>query len=294
MKYAAWHSLDHSKRYSIVDTMALVDLYRRSMDSGIGMAEALGDSVIAILPDIMREAAAKCRELGDYSWSTLEEFERSMVECLEEFGAPYSMVDPSNDIILDARIQYEKGIYLNRHGNPLSVVDCTLLCAAARADNVDVVTADGKLSEAVAERYGNGRTHSSRVNYYRRRRSTARFVKAVSGLDVEWIESGIILEYSDADGPVIVLDTSGTEAAVVACSMASKPGAAEAIRTFFMVAIPYMWCQCGSDDSGPFRCRCPKFPYPVDGGLDAEESSAYLNSLRFREWDELQSLAKSF
>ena len=294
MKYAAWHSLDRSKRYSLVDTMALVDLHRHSLDSGTGMAEAIGDSILIVMPDIMGEAATKCRELGDYSWSALEEFERSVVECLEEFGAPYSMVGPSGDIISDARIQYEKGGYLNRRGDPLSAVDCTLLCAAARADNVNVVTADGKLAEAVTERCGNGRAHSSRVNYYSRRRYTAQFVKAVSGLDVKWTESGTILEYSDADGPVIVLDTSGDEAAVMSYSMASKPGAAEAIRTFFMVAIPYMLCQCGSDDPGPFRCGCPKFPYLVDGGLDAEESSTYLNSLKFREWDELQSLAESF
>ena len=294
VKYAAWYSLDHSIRYSLVDTMALVDLHRRSLDSVTGMEDAVGDSILTVMPDIMVEAATKCRELGDYSWSTLEEFERSMVERLDEFGAPYSMAAPSDDIIRDARIQYAKGDYPNRHGDPLSAVDCTLLCAAASTGNVDVVTADGKLAEAVTKRCGDGRAHSSRVNYYRRRRSTAQFVGNVSGLDVKWNESGTVLEYADANGPVIILDTSGVEAAVVACSMASKPEAAEAIRTFFMVAIQYGVCQCGSDGSGPFRCRCPEFPYPADGGLGDEESSAYLNSLKFREWDKLQSLVKSF
>ena len=131
------------------------------------------------------------------------------------------------------------------------------------------------------------------MNYYCRH-STAWFVKAVAGIDVEWTESGTVLEYAARDGPVILLDISRAEAAVAAHSMVSKSDAYEAVRTYFMVAIPYMRCQCGSDDGKPFRCECPEFPYLNDGGLDMKDVSAYLGLLPPGERDELYLLARSF
>ena len=293
-KYIQWDSLDPSKRYSVVDTMALVDLQRGALDSGIGMAEAVGGDTILVVPGVVKEVAIKCMELGGCRWSTLEEFEESLVSCLDWFGAPYLMARPSDDIMLDAAVQCEKGDYVNKKGNPLSPVDCTLLCAAVRTKNVDVVTADGKLAEAVSTLCGKNRVYSSRVNYYRRRRSTAWFVKAVAGIDVEWTESGTVLEYAARDGPVIILDMSRAEPAISAHSMISKPYAAEAVRTYFMVAIQYMRCPCGSGDGGPFRCGCPEFPYVNDGGLDRERMLEYMESLPFRERSELYLLARMF
>ena len=293
-EYAPWDSLDPFKRYSIVDTMALVDLQRRALDSRIGMAEAIGGDTILVVPGVIKEVAIKCMELGGCRWATLEEFERSLVSCLDWFGAPYLMARPSDDIMLDAAVQCEKGAYVNKKGHPLSSVDCTLLCAAVRTKNVDVVTADGKLAEAVSVLCGKNRVFSSRVNYYRRRHSTAWFVKAVAGVDVEWLESGTTLEYAAVDGPVIILDISRAEAAVAVYSMVSRPGAAEAIRTYFMVAVPYMWCPCGSNDGRPFRCECPEFPYRNDGGLDREEMLEYLGLLPSGERSELYRLARSF
>lgn len=292
VQYVAWELLDHSRHHSIVDTMVLVDLHRKALDSIDGLRGALAGSQMVILPETMEETAHKCRDLG--GWDDVGTFADSMVSCLDEAGIEYFLAELPDAMCLSAIGQYVREEYPNENGKPLSFVDCLLLCSAVRHDNVDVITADGALAGAIVERCGPNRTKTSRTDYYRRRDDTKWFVGVMVGQEVEWVEEGTELRYEAGGNAVVTLDTSSYHARLVSCDIPENLGAGEAIRTYFMGVIDAWQCQCRADASEPFRCSCPDFPYYPDGSLDYESSEKFLDSMPPRERDELLSLVLEF
>ena len=291
-QYIAWELLDRSRRHSIVDTMVLVDLHRKALDSIDGLRGALTGSQMVILPETMAETAHKCRDLG--GWDDVGTFADSMVSRLDESGIEYLLAEIPESTRAAASEQHSKKEYPNENGKPLSFVDCLLLCSAMLHDDVDVITADGALAGAIVERCGPNRTKTSRTDYYKRRDDTKWFVGVMFGHEVEWVEEGTELRYEAGGNAVVVLDTSSYHARLVSCSIDGKPSAGEAIRTYFMGVIDAWQCQCRADTSEPFRCSCPDFPYYPDGSMDYESSEKFLDSMPPRERDGLLSLVLEF
>ena len=289
-QYVAWELLDHSRRHSIVDTMALVDLHRHALDSLYGLQDALAGSPMIIVPETMEETAHKCRDLGGLDDS--DEFIHSMEHRLAEAGIEYFLAELPDATCLSAIGQYVREEYPDRNGEPLSFVDCLLLCAAVSHDNVDIITADGALAGAIGERCGQDRVDTPRIDYYKRRDDTKWIVNKLSGKKIVWVEEGTELRYEAEGETVVTLDTSSRDARLVSCDIPGKPCAGESIRTYFMEIIDVLRCRgCGCE---PFGCKCPDFPYYPDGGSDNEASAKFLDALPARERDELHALVKSF
>ena len=291
--YFPWGSLDGNERYCLADTMGLVDLHRGSLDSMQDVREALGDRTMLVIPNVVEEAAKKCMELDDALMTTLDGFESAMVASLDRSGLPFTLTYLPDEAVSAAAAQYAKEEYPNKNGDPLSYVDCILLCGAMHGSNVDVLTADSALIDAVLAKCGPGRACSPRNRYYKRRRDTAWFVKVLSGAEVEWNEAGTILDYVSKGAPVATLDVSKPEASVKICRVEGIPLAGEAIRTFFMVSQLDDCCPCGADN-GKFKCLCPDFRYSPCSGLDKADSHKFLGMLTPRTRDKLYAIVKSF
>ena len=289
-QYVAWELLDHSRRHSIVDTMVLVDLHRKALDSIDGVRDVLGCNVMVILPEVMAETAHKCRDLGGLDDS--DEFIHSMERRLAEAGIEYFLAELPDATHVSAIGQYVREEYPDRNGEPLSFVDCLLLCAAVSHDDVDIITADGALAGAIGERCGQDRVDTSRIDYYKRRDDTKWLVNVLSGKKTGWVEEGTELRYEAEGETVVTLDMSSRDARLVSCDIPGKPCAGESIRTYFMEIIDVLRCRgCGYE---PFGCKCLDFPHYPDGGSDNEASAKFLDALPARERDELRSLMKSF
>ena len=271
--------------------MVLVDLHRNALDSIDGLRGALAGIPVTILPGTMVETAHKCRDLG--GWDGVGTFADSMVSRLDESDIEYLLAEIPESTRVAASEQHSKKEYPNENGKPLSFVDCLLLCAAVSHDDVDIITADGALAGAIVERCGPNRTRTSRTDYYKRRDDTKWFVGVISEQEVEWIEEGTKLRYEVGGNAVVVLDTSSYHAKLVSCSIDGKPSAGESIRTYFMGVLDAWQCQCRADDSEPFRCSCPDFPYSPDGGIGRKDWTKFLDAIPKNERDELYSLVKS-
>ena len=242
---------------------------------------------MVILLEVMEEAAHKCRKLGT-DWDELDAFADSMELHLDESGIRYVLAGIPDDTYLVALGQHVKKEFPNRNGEPLSFVDCLLLCTAECHDTVDIITADGALVGAVAERCDQYRTRTPRADYYKRCEDTKWIVNKLSGKKVEWTEEGAELRYEAEDKTIVALDTSSRDARLVSHDIPCKPNAGESIRTYFMGMIDALRCRgCGSE---PFSCRCLDVPHYPDGGLDADASAKFLYSLPARERDELYGL----
>ena len=291
--YFPWESLVDDECYCMADTMGLVDLHRRTLDSMHDVRMALGGRTMLVIMDVVEETAIKCSELDDAPLETLANFEDYVVAGLDRSGLPFALVSLPEGVVSAADAQYAKKEYLNRRGEPLSFVDCLLLCAAMDRGNVDVMTADGALTEAVKAKCGNKRANSPRARYYKRRRDTAWFIRVLSGVEVEWTEAGTMLNYASSEGLAVTLDVSKPEALVESCDVEGLSGAGEAIRTFFMESQLDSYCQCGAD-GGKFKCTCPDFRYDECSGLDKAGSYEFLGLLRPRKRNKLYALVKSF
>ena len=291
--YFPWESLDRNEHYCMADTMGLVDLHRGTLDSMQDVRGALGDRTMLVIMDVVEETAIKCSDLDNTPLEALVNFEDSVVAGLDRSGLPFALVCLPEDVVSAADAQYAKKEYLNRRGEPLSFVDCLLLCAAMDRGNVDIMTADGALTEAVKAKCGNKRANNPRTSYYKRRRDTAWFIKVLTGTEVEWTEAGTMLNYASNEGLAVTLDVSKPEALVESCDVEGLSGAGEAIMIFFMVSQLESYCQCGTD-GGKFKCTCPDFRYDKCSGLDKAGSYEFLGLLRPKTRNKLYAIVKSF
>ena len=296
MTMTTLESLNPDQRYCIADTMALVDLHRGALDSLDGIRDALDGRSMILIPDVMAEVENKCDVLEAKPTANFEDFEISMFSNLRKLEIPFVMAAVPADIILDAKIQHSKNEYVNRHGQPLSLVDCTLLCIAIRFGNIDIMTADGALAEAIVAKCGQTRVCTSRDNYYKRRQYTMWFVSVLADAnDVEWIESGNLLGFRSENVYLAVLDTTYAEAVVLSCRIDDKPGAGEAIRTFFMVSKQSGYCRCCPvDKTKDTKCKCTDVPYDPDSGLGKDAISDFLRAMPAGKRAKLKALVKSF
>lgn len=267
MKYTQLESLDPNTRYCLADTMALVDLYRDALDSLEGIISALNGRTMIVIRDVIAESFEKCTEIGCTS-DTFGVFENAMLYKIYEIDIPVFLGRLPKIILKEASVQHAKKEYPNRYGTPLSAVDCLLLCTAVRFPNIDIMTSDCTLSDAISSQCGHSRTCTSRTDYYRRRYNTNWFAKILAGTEVEWLEGGNMLAYVAEHGGMVVLDTTEQEARVISCDISDKQYAGDVIKEFFMMPIQSQYCSCNSGDySDKLKCTCKDVPYKPDSGL---------------------------
>ena len=291
----AIRSLDSTKKYCMADTMALVDIHRNSLDSVSGMRDALNNKTLLLTRKVMLEVADKCRELDGLSRNNINinKFERDISKTLNRSNIPFMFVKIPNYVLKQASIQHVRDEYPNRYGIPLSLVDCILLSTSAHFPNIDVMTSDCALSDAISSVCEASRTCTSRTDYYKRRYNTAWFIKLLLGSDVEWVETGNILAYISDGGDSILLNTSKKDAYVTSCTVHDKPYVMQAVITFFM--LPMQTCECGANHySNRATCTCKDIPYSPDSGLGTVPMNKFLNTLSASARNNLWKITKSF
>ena len=292
--YIELESLDSKTRYCLADTMAMVDLYRDALDSLDGIISALNGRTMIVIKEVIKESFEKCTEIG-CTTDTLNEFEEKMQSKIHESNIPIVLGKLPKIILKEASVQHAKKEYPNRYGAPLSAVDCLLLCTAVRFPNIDIMTSDCTLSDAISKQCGPFRTCTSRTDYYRRRYNTNWFAKILAGTEVEWLEGGTMLAYVAEHGGMVVLDTTEQEARVISCDISDQPYAGDVIKEFFMMPIQSQYCSCDSGDySDKIKCTCKDVPYKPDSGLSKMKIAGFLNSMSARNRNRLWKVVKSY
>ena len=183
------------------------------------------------------------------------------------------------------------------HESKLSYVDRLLFCAAALIGNVNVMTEDNALRDAINAKCGTGRIRTSREKHQKRNGHTAWFISVLTGRDEPWwrMDDGRTV-YRSGDSVVAVLGITNEDwGTVYECSI-DKPGAAAAIGAYYRACLPDGYCPCGSKDGKPFWCTCIGNYYgnDLDNGLEKDGAWKFLGSLPKGERRELQDIEWSF
>lgn len=223
--------LDREKRYCLVDTMVLLQIYRRNPRLA-SMVDAVRDGrELLLILDVLDEcfnvfqkhkpdtASAESIYVGDESGDIYElfdppvtredfrieprsrdEFDGLLLEYLQIRGIGFVAAQPGPDEIDAATAIYSEKRYRNRKGVPLSRIDCILLHLAIENQNVDVITDDAALAAAVLAECGPGRASHALSYYFGRLNTTANFLARI--LDMDFIDCNPIrdrIEYRIAD-----------------------------------------------------------------------------------------------
>ena len=230
ISYESWQTLDDGKRYCIVDTMALLQVYRRDRRLA-SMVEAVRDGrTMLLVPEIVDECAAVFGTykpdtsspeylcVGDASGNICDhlagplteedldvepqsrgDFDRILVETLRGWGIDFVPVRPEPATIERAERLHTEAPYPNKAGEPLSAVDCIILRLAIENPNVDILTDDSALRRAVLAECGGGRASRVLADYFGRLNMTARFFSAA--LKKRFVDCNPVrstIEYRDA------------------------------------------------------------------------------------------------
>ena len=214
LSYKPWQSLDSGKRYCLVDTMVLLQIYRR--DARLApMAEAVrGGRTLLLIPGVVDECAAvfdahkpdtsspEYTYVGDEAGNIFEymdepltredlaveprsrgEFDHLLAQTLYGWDIKFAAARPDPGALDGAKALHAKNTYKNKRGRPLSPVDCLILYLAMENDNVDVITDDLALARAVSDKCGEERASGALNAYFGRLNMTARFLSDILNLD---------------------------------------------------------------------------------------------------------------
>ena len=180
--------------------------------------------------------------LSGRDWDDLKTLESDTMESIRAIGVPVEFAFLPDGILSAATARRDNA---NHDGAKLSLVDAVLFCIPVRMPNVDVMTEDKTLRDAIEAECGTGRTCSSREKYQKRNGRTAWFISGVTGNDEPWwqMRDGRI-EYMSGDASVAVLEVAGDCWGTVRECSIGKPGAAAAIGTFCRTALLDDYCPC--------------------------------------------------
>ena len=217
-------TLDREKRYCLVDTMVLLQIYRRNPRLA-SMVDVIRDGRdLLLVMDVLDEcfsvfqrnkpdtASAESIYVGDESGDIYEifdppvvhedfrieprsrdEFEGLLAAYLRRRGidAIVAKLDP---VEIDAAMAIcSEKQYRNKKGVPLSRVDRIILHLAIENRNVDVITDDAALAAAVLAKCGPGRASPALSYYFGRLNMTADFLARM--LDVDFIYCNPVRDY---------------------------------------------------------------------------------------------------
>lgn len=222
--YEPWRSLDPGRRYCLIDTMDLLQVYRRDRRLA-SMVETVRDGrTMLLVPDVVDECfsvfqrhkpdttSAEPIYVGDESGDIYElfdapiaredfdveprsrgEFDRLLAECLRGWGIEFAAAQPDPGALAAAMTIHAGKKYRGSRGVPLSRVDCILLRLAIENRNVDVITDDATLARAVSAECGEGRAFRALSDYFGRVNMTADFLAKI--LDVDFIDCNPIRDH---------------------------------------------------------------------------------------------------
>ena len=242
----------------------------------------------------MAESAGVCKELSGKDWDDLKTLELDIMASMRVLGVPVEFVSLPDEVL---------AAVASMHGNAkpggakLSPVDKMLFCAAVLMDNVDAMTEDDSLRDAIGAECGAGRACTGREKCQKRNDRTAWLISVITGNDEPWwrINNGRI-EYLSGDASMAVLEVAGDCWGVVRECSIDKPGAAAAIGAFYQTTLLDDYCPCGSSGGKAFKCSCIGNHYgeELDGGLDKEGAWKFLGTMPQNERNRLWALVKSF
>ncbi|MBI1658874.1 MAG: hypothetical protein IS632_08930 [Thaumarchaeota archaeon] len=285
--YQPWRSLDGSKRYYLVDTMELLELYRRNSRLASMVVTVGGDRTLLLIPAVVDECVkvfdrykpdTSSREymyVGDESGqicsylegpateedfdvepSSRGDFDRLLAQTLDWCDIAFAAAEPEPGTLNAAKSVYAEKKYKNKKGEPLSPVDCIILRLAVENGNMDVVTDDMALARAVSAECGAGRASNALAAYFGRLNMTARFLSRALNLDfVDCKPVRDDIEYSAPSyGRLIEVNLSpdGMSASyrrVIDELGDGKPdGSVSSFMSFVQMVVVDWYCACGDAD----------------------------------------------
>ena len=170
----------------------------------------------------MAESAGVCKELSGKDWDDLKTLELDIMASMRVLDVPVEFVSLPDEVL---------AAVASMHGNAkpggakLSPVDKMLFCAAVLMDNVDAMTEDDSLRDAIGAECGAGRACTGREKCQKRNDRTAWLISVITGNDEPWwrINNGRI-EYLSGDASMAVLEVAGDCWGVVRECSIDKPG----------------------------------------------------------------------
>ena len=296
--YTNYDDLDKNKRYCLVDTMNVADIYYDVPDIADGVRSGVEARTLLLTPEVIAESAGICKKLSGKDWDDLKTIETDIMGCIMDLGMPVVFADISEHIQAKRIFALINPKYVISWESKLSFVDQLLFYTAMQMDNVDVMTEDRALCDAITSFCGTERLCTARKKHQERCARTAWFIGVLCGRYLRWRHENYKIGYFANDTLVVsIVCAKDRWGAVDECHIGDKPGAAAAIETYFRTIMPDDRCPCGSKDTSQFICSCyvnNEYGDELDNGLEKDESWSYLCSLNRNECWNLQKSVWSF
>ena len=186
-------SLDPGTRYCLVDTMVVLPIHQGDPDVIRDARLELHGATLILLDKIISEAVHKHGELeGGDGRTSSDDFVSSLSGRLESADIRFKFVRLGRYMLTSARKMFNDRVHPG-----LSKADYTLLLAAMKRQNMDVMTDDKALIGAINNKRGpeaKGRIRSAMSSYRKRRTSTAVFIKRKLG---DYIPEDVYVHWND-------------------------------------------------------------------------------------------------
>ena len=169
---------------------------------------------------------------------------------LTRSGRNLETVRPDLGTYDSAMVKFAEKQYVNEEGEPLSLVDCVLLSLVTENPNVDLMTEDKTLLNAVSSECGHEagkRGHRVMEDYYERRNMTARFIRKLLNASnrVEWKESrggtefhvddSWIVEIGDSVPPMLEISIRSCGNVILSDPVDDHPDSIGPIAAFYQI-----------------------------------------------------------
>ena len=161
----AFLKLDIKMKHCLVDTMVLLPMHQGDEDVLGDVKRELNNAVLVLLDSIIYEAAHKNAELeGNDGAPNFDDFVASLSDRLESVGIKFKFVRLRADMWIRSQKMSDEEVHPG-----LSTTDYTLLLATMRRQNMDIMTDDKELINAINAERGrnaNGKIRPAMTTYY--------------------------------------------------------------------------------------------------------------------------------
>ena len=168
--------LDPVMKYCLVDTMVVLPLHQGDADVLGDVKQILNNAILVLLDNIVYEAAYKHVKLaGTNGTPDINDFVASLFNTLGSAGIKFKLVRLGPGIWNRSKKMLDDEVH-----SGLSRADYTLLLATIKRQDMDIITADKELIEAINSKRGqdaNGKIHDAMKNYNARRATVAWSIK---------------------------------------------------------------------------------------------------------------------
>ena len=294
VRYKEWSRLEPDRRYCLMDTMILLTIYRGFHEITDKVDAVLKDRTLLIIPDVMDEAVRVYEKFDLGNKRTVRSnFASNALMHLTRSGRNLETVRPDLGTDDSAMAKFAEKQYVNEEGESLSLVDCVLLSLVTENPNVDLMTEDKTLLNAVSSECGHEagkRGHRVMEDYYERRNMTAWFIGKLLNASnrVEWkasrggtefhVGDSRIVEIGDSVPPMLEISIRPCGNVILSGPVDDHPDSLGPIAAFYRISGKGGYCPCGDPKGEIFKCACGKMEYgdDLDGGLDEKDTRKFL------------------